>query len=85
LLPSIAFAQSAVASRDDSGGRGPGSGTDLYRVLRKIKAMQRGGRWEQLLVAQPAGWPALKQFRPTEQARLAVLIGQVPDRLRRRR
>jgi hypothetical protein len=67
FLPSIALAQSAVASRDGSGGRGPGGGTDLYRVLREVEAMQRGGRWEKLLVAHAAGWPTLEQPRRTSK------------------
>jgi hypothetical protein len=30
----------------------PGSGTDLYRVQAQVEAMQRDGRWQQLLRAQ---------------------------------
>ncbi len=30
----------------------PGSGTDLYRVLNQVEAMQRDGRWDELLRAQ---------------------------------
>lgn len=39
LFPTLAFAE-------------PGSGTDLYRVLQQVEAMQRDGRWEQLLKSQ---------------------------------
>ena len=32
----------------------PGSGTDLYRVLNQVEAMQRDGRWDELLRAPGA-------------------------------
>jgi hypothetical protein len=71
LLPGLALAQSA-------GDRGPGAGTDLYKVRREVEAMQRDGRWEKLLAEGAANRQA---FEASRQAPVTA-TGSVPRRRR---
>ncbi len=77
VLPSLAMAQSASV--------GPGGGTDLYRVLRDVDAMQRDGRWAQLLAEIEANRQAARQVVEPSSGRSVVFTAQAPTRARRPR
>ena len=57
LLPTAALAQDA---------RGPGSGTDLYRVQRQWEEIMRDGRYQQLLQEGQANKQAFDRLRQRE-------------------
>jgi hypothetical protein len=71
LLTGPALAQSA-------GDRGPGGGSDLYRVTREVEAMQRDGRWEKLLAEGAANRQASEASRQAP----VTATGSVPRRRR---
>ena len=78
VLPSLAMAQSSAG--------GPGSGTDLHRVLREVDAMQRDGRWQQLLADNEANrLAAARQVVEPSARPTAVFTGQAPARPRPRK
>ena len=78
LLPSLAVAQR---------GGGPGSGTDLPKVLREVEAMQRDGRWEKAIADGQANRLAFEALRQAEQQAQSgvVFMATSPMRLRRRK
>jgi hypothetical protein len=78
LLPSLAVAQR---------GGGPGSGTDLPKVLREVEAMQRDGRWAKAIADGQANRLAFEAMRQAEQQAQssAVFMAVNPMRARRRK
>jgi hypothetical protein len=74
-LPNLAQAQAASD-------RSPGSGTDLYKVNREVEAMQRDGRWDQLIAEGRANRLAFEAARQAESSAPPAVPGTLRPRRR---
>lgn len=79
LIPGTALAQQGANS---GGGQGPGSGTDIYKVWRETEAMQRDGRWEELIAEGRANRQAFENMGRSAPAESPSAVGSVTPRRR---
>jgi hypothetical protein len=87
ILLSVLFFSIAGVAQAQQSGPGPGSGSDMYRVMREEQAMQRDGRYERLMEEARANKEAFDRLKqagsePTAVGSIAPASGSARPRRR---